>query len=156
MRLYKVILVLFVSIISIYSLSAKAQVSPPLEVQKAVTMDEARQFIDEYIARFMKLDLDPFMELFSKKGVENRMLPCADIREAYRKTIAGSRSIAYNLKIYSIQTYTGSAFVTGRYEIIQSLKGGGGKKVFKGNIQWRLVRENGSLKIKEINYGRER
>lgn len=153
-RLHKIIFVFFISFISIYSLSAKAQVSPPLEVQKAVAMEEARQFIDEYIARFMKLDLDPFMGLFSKRGVENRMLPYTDIREAYWKTIAGSRSIAYNLKIYSIQTYTGSAFVTGRYEIIQSLKGWGEKRLLKGDIQWDLVRQDGSLKIREVNYGR--
>jgi hypothetical protein len=153
MRLYKVILVLFVSIISIYSLSAKAQVPPALEVPKAVTMEESRQFIDEYIARFMKLDLDPFMGLFSKRGVENRMIPYADIREAYRMTVDGSRSIVYNLKIYSIQTYTESAYVRGRYEIIQTLKRGR-TRVLRGDIQWDLVREDGSLKIREVNYGR--
>jgi hypothetical protein len=118
-------------------------------------MEETRQFIDEYIARFMKLDLEPFMELFSKRAVENKMLPYADIRDAYQKTIAGSRSIGYRLKIYSIQTYTRSAFVRGRYEIVQILKKGG-KTVLKGDIQWDLIRENGSLKIREVNYGRDR
>lgn len=153
MKLHKIIFVVFVSFISIYPLSAGAQVPPPPEIPKAVTMEEARQFINEYIARFMKLDLGPFMELFSEKAVENRMLPYADIREAYRMTIAGSRSIAYNLDIYSIQTYTRSAFVTGRYKIIQAFKKGG-TAVFKGDIQWDLIQENGSLKIREINYGR--
>jgi hypothetical protein len=101
----------------------------------------------------MELDLDPFMELFSKKAVENRVLPYADIREAYRKTIAGSRSILYNFRIYTIQTYLQSALVRGHYEIVQTFKGGGGT-AFKGDIQWDLIRENGVLRIREINYGR--
>jgi hypothetical protein len=29
-------------------------------------------------------------------------------------------------------------------------------KIFQGNIQWDLVREDGSLKIREIDYGRNR
>lgn len=155
MRLHNIIFVFFISFILLYPPPAKAQVPPSLEIPKAVTMEETRQFIDEYIARFMKLDLEPFMELFSKRAVENKMLPYADIRDAYQKTIAGSRSIGYRLKIYSIQTYTRSAFVRGRYEIVQILKKGG-KTVLKGDIQWDLIRENGSLKIREVNYGRDR
>lgn len=155
MRLHKIIFVFFMSFIPIYPFSVKAQVPPSLEIQKAENAVEARQFIREYTVRFMKLDLDPFMELFSKKAVENRMLPYADIREAYRKTIAGSRSIVYSLDIYSIRTYAQSVFVTGRYKIIQGFKKGG-KTVFSGDIQWNLIRENGSLKIREVNYGRSR
>jgi sulfatase maturation enzyme AslB (radical SAM superfamily) len=153
MRLHKIIFVFFISFISIYPLYARAQVPPPPEIPKGVTKEEARQFINEYRARFMKLNLDPFMELFSKKAVENRMIPYTDIREAYQKTIAGSRSIVYNLRIYSIQRYPQGVFVTGRYEIIQAFKKGG-KKVLKGDIQWNLIQENGSLKIRGIDYGR--
>ena len=153
MKFHKILFVFFISFILICPLSAGAQVPPPPEIQKAVTMEEARQFIDEYVARFMKLDLDPYMELFSEKAVENRMLPYSDIREAYRMTIAGSRSIVYAVDIYSIQTYLQSAFVTGRYQIIQAFKKRG-KTTLEGDIQWNLIRENGSLKIREIDYGR--
>jgi hypothetical protein len=155
MGLHKLILVLSISFISIYPLSARAQTPLPVEVPKAVTAEGARQFIEKYVARFMKLELDPFMELFSREAVENRMLPYADIREAYQETIAGSRSIVYRLKIYSIQTHPRSAFVTGRYEIVQVFKKFG-KSVFRGDIQWNLVHEDGSLKIREVNYGRSR
>ena len=154
MRFQKIIFVLFVSFISIYPLCAGAQVPPPPDIPKAMTVEEARQFINEYTARFMKLALDPYMGLFSEKAVENRTLPYADIREAYRLTIAGSRSIVYSLDIYSIQTYPQSAFVTGRYKIIQAFKKGG-KAVFKGDIQWDLIQENGSLKIRGVDYGRD-
>ena len=130
--------------------------APSPEIPQAVTVEEARQFIDEYTAQFMRMDLDALMAVFSKNAVENRMLPYADIRGAYRRTFANSNSIIYHMKIYTVQTYTRSALVRGRYEIIQSFKKKNKKKVFHGDIQWGLVRENGSLKIREINYGRDR
>ncbi len=140
-------IVIFLFLISLFPISTKAQGPVPPKIPRAVTEEEVRRFVDEYTARYMKMDIDAFMDLFSKEAVENRMLPYADIREAYQKTFANSNSIVYHLEIYSIQTYQKSAFVSGRYELIQSLKGGDKKKVFRGNIQWNLIRENGSLKI---------
>lgn len=156
MRLLKMLFVFLISLILIFPLSIKAQVSTISPVApQAVTVEEVRQFIDEYAKRFTKLNLDEFMSLFSKEAVENRILPYADIRAAYKRTIETSRSILYKVKIYSIQTHTDSAFVSGRYEITQSFKKWIKKKVYRGNIQWDLVREDGSLKIREVNYGRD-
>jgi uncharacterized membrane protein len=149
-------IVIFLFLISLFPISTKAQGPVPPKIPRAVTEEEVRRFVDEYTARYMKMDIDAFMDLFSKEAVENRMLPYADIREAYQKTFANSNSIVYHLEIYSIQTYQKSAFVSGRYELIQSIKGSKKKKVFRGNIQWDLIQEDGSLKIKEINYGRDR
>jgi sulfatase maturation enzyme AslB (radical SAM superfamily) len=129
--------------------SAKAQNQP-------MTVEEVRQFMNEYKDRFVKMNIDAFMDLFSKEAVENRMHPYADIREAYRKTFANSDAIQYNLEIYTVQTYQEGAFVSGRYELVQSIKGSKKNMVFRGNIQWNLNREDGLLKIKEINYGRDR
>lgn len=156
MRLLKIISIFFVSFILIIPLSTKAQVPPPSEIPEVIPVEKVQKFIDEYKGRFVKVEVDAFMDLFSKEATENRMLPYADIREAYRRTIAHSKSIIYNLKIYSIQTYTRSALVRGQYEIIQSLKKGGKERVFKGDIQWEIIREDGSLKIREVNYGRDR
>jgi hypothetical protein len=129
--------------------SAKAQNQP-------VTVEEVQQFMNEYKNRYNNLNYEAFMDLFSKEAVENRMHPYADIREAYRKTFDSSNSIQYNLEIYSIQTYQEGAFVSGRYELVQSIKGSKRSAVFRGNIQWNLNREGGVLKIKEINYGKDR
>jgi hypothetical protein len=119
-------------------------------------MEEVYRFMDEYKDRYMEMDIDAFMNLFSKGAVENRMHPYADIREAYRKTFSNSNSIQYNLEISNIRTYAKGASVSGHYELIQNLKGGRKNRTFRGNIQWELVREDGLLKIKEINYGRGR
>jgi sulfatase maturation enzyme AslB (radical SAM superfamily) len=129
--------------------SAKAQNQP-------VTVEEVHQFMNEYKDRYINLNLEAFMDLFSKEAVENRMHPYADIQEAYRKTFENSNAVQYNLEIYTIQTYQKGAFVSGRYELVQSVKGRKKSAVFRGNIQWTLNRENGVLKIKEINYGKDR
>jgi len=156
MRFYKIPLIILLVLILIFPLSVIAQVSPTTAIPQAVTLEEVRQFINEYTKQFTKMDLDSYMALFSKEAVENRMLPYADIREAYRRIIKASHSMQYDVEIHSIQTYTRSAFVSGRYKIIQTFKEGGKGRVFKGSIQWDLIRENGLLKIREINYGRDR
>jgi hypothetical protein len=152
----KTITIIFLFLVLLFPLSAKAQAPVPPKIDQPVTEEEVRRFMDEYKVRLMRMDLDAFMDLFSKEAVENRMLPYPDIREAYQKTFANSNAIAYQLEIYSIQAYQKSAFVSGRYALIQSIKGSKKNKVFRGNIQWDLIREDGSLKIKEINYGRDR
>lgn len=139
-----------------FPLTVSAQVSQPFERLPYVTEEEARQFIDEYAARFMKLDLDAFMALFSKEATENRMLPYADIQEAYRRTIAQSQSIQYQVKIYTQGPFMRGTLVSGWYKIVQVLKGEARSRVFQGNIQWILIRENGLLKVREVNYGRDR
>jgi len=147
MRLRTILFFFVLSFISIFPLSIKAQTAP-------LAVEEVLQFMDEYTARFMKMDIDAYMDLFSKEAVENRMLPYADIREAYEKMVAHTYSVDYKLEIDSIQTYTGSSLVSGRYELIQFSKNGAKKAVFHGDIQYRLIQENGSLKIRELNYGR--
>ena len=132
-----------------------AQVPPPFETPPAITEVEARTFLDQYIAQYMGRDINAFMVFFSKEAIENRMLTYADIRELYRRTFENSDSLQYHLEIYSVQINKEIANVTGRYEVTQTLKGKNIKKIFRGNIQWDLLRENGSLKIREINYGRD-
>jgi len=142
-------LLVFLFLMITMSLSIGAQ-APSLA---AVKEEEVRQFIDEYKDRFVKMEIDDFMALFLRDATENRMLPYTDIEEAYRRTVSISQSILYQVEIYSIQTYSQSAFISGRYEIIQTFKGIWRKRAFRGDIQWVLVRKNGSLRIREINYG---
>jgi len=134
----------------------KAQVPPTFETPTTITEEEVRQFLNEYMAQYMKRDLNAFMAFFAKEAVENQMLPYSDIREIYRKTFDNSDSLLYYLEIYSVKTSMQSATVSGRYEVIQILKGRDMKKIFRGNIQWDLSREDDSLKIRKINYGRDR
>jgi hypothetical protein len=135
--------------------SLRAQVPPPFEIPPVITEVEARRFIGEYIHQYTKMDIDAFMIFFSKGAIENRMLTYADIREIYQTTFDNSKSLKYDLEVFAIHIYKEGAAVMGRYEVIQALKGNPYKKVYKGNIQWELIREDGVLRIKEINYGRD-
>lgn len=134
-----------------YPFSLGAQVAPLLE--EAITEAEVREFIQTYIDCYQARDLNRFLELFSKEGAENRMLPYADVREQYQKWFCDCLDFACQLAVSTVQTFGASAFVTGRYKITQTLKNGK-KKIFHGRIQWDLIREAGSLKIRELNYGR--
>lgn len=130
----------------------RPQVPLGLGASGGVTEEEVRRFIDEYVNRFIQLDLEAFMALFSERAVENRALPYADIHQAYQKTIQVSRSIQYEVRILTLQTFPESAFVSGRYRLMQAFRRGGARE-FQGNIQWLLIRPDRELKIREINYG---
>ena len=155
MEIKKISFIFLIALFLGWPPSLRAQVPPPFESPPVIMETEARRFIDEYIDQYTKMDIDAFMVLFSRRVIENRMLTYVDIRELYRMTFDNSESLKYDLEVSTIQIYKEGAAVMGRYEVIQALKGSPYKKVYKGNIQWELIREDGVLKIKEINYGRD-
>ena len=131
--------------------TVRAQTQAPLA--EVIPEAEIRQTIDQYVDRFKVMDIDRFMDVFSKRAVENRLLPYADMREEYGRAFKNTNQFVYFLNILGIQSYTNSAFVNGYYEIIQTTKPDNEFKVYKGNIQWELVREEGGLKILRLNHG---
>ena len=155
MEIKKISFIFVIALFLVGPPSLRAQVPPPFETPPVITETEARRFIDEYVDQYIKMDIDAFMILFSKGAIENRMLTYADIRDLYGMTFDNSEFLKYDLEVSTIQIYKEGAAVVGRYEVIQALKGSPYKKVYKGNIQWELMREDGVLRIKEINYGRD-
>jgi hypothetical protein len=156
MRSRQVILI-SVFMVSLWApLSFGADLGRSPKTPDAISEEEVRQFIDTYVDRYKAMDIDLFMELFSRKVLENRVLPHPDIRATYQRMFAGSNQFLYYPMIYSVQTQTQSAFVTGHYKMIQTLKRDNRMRIFHGNIQWDLMKEDGTLKIKELNYGRTR
>jgi hypothetical protein len=152
----KLLLFLLAILLLISSLFAEAQDPSKSGFSQAVTEEEVRAFVDEYIDAYNKMDLDGFMALFSKDAVENRMYPYNDIYQGYGKQFGVSKGLKYHLTIFSVKTYARSAHVSGQYVMNQTLKGWGGTRVYKGDIRFDLVRENSSLKIRQINYGMSR
>jgi hypothetical protein len=159
MRFGKTAWICLLAMMLVIPITVKAQTPTQTPAQAQVPVAEVipeaeiRQAIDQYIDRFKAMDLDLFMTVFSKQAVENRMFPYADMREAYGRTFKNSNQILYFLNILGIQSYTNSAFVNGYYEIIQTTKPDNEFKIYKGNIQWELVREEGGLKILRLNHG---
>jgi hypothetical protein len=155
MRFKLAVFLLSLLFVSTLLRTSLAQVPILPEKYQAITEKEVRQFIDEYLTRFMTMEVDPLMALFSKDAIENRVLPYADIKAAYTRVTATSKSVSCKFKIYSIKTYEQRAFVAGHYEAVQYFVDGF-VKIFEGDIQWVLVREDGVLRIKEVNYGKYR
>lgn len=129
--------------------TSSPQVNPTSE---GIQESEVRQFIENYTRRFSEMNLEAYMNLFLKEAVENRTLPYTDIREAYRKTVQSSHTLSMNVKLRVVRSDGETAFASGRYQVTQIMKMGRGR-FFQGNIQWWLVRKDGVLKIREINYG---
>ena len=149
----KIVILLLVIFGPLLPIALEAQSPGGPGAPDMIMEEEVRQFIDKYVDRYKAKDLDLYMELYSGKSVENRMLSYADIRSQYQKVFAESDQLLYQITLYSVQTRGQRAFVTGRYKAIQTLKGGNMMRTFRGNIQWDLIRENGFLKVREINYG---
>ena len=155
MEIKKISFIFVIAVFLVWPPSLQGQVPPPFETPPVITETEAQRFIDEYVDQYIKMNIDGFMDLFSRKAIENRMLTYADIRELYRMTFDNSEFLKYDLKVSTIHIYKEGAAVVGYYEVIQALKGSPYKKIYKGNIQWELIREDGVLRIKEVNYGRD-
>ncbi len=51
-----------------------------------------------------------------------------------------------------IQIYQNAVEVWARYEIDQTLEKGGKKRVWTGEIRWILLRENGDLRIRFLDF----
>ena len=152
MRFGKTAWICLLVLMLVIPVAARAQTQAAV-APEVIPEGEIRQAIEQYVDRFKAMDLDLFMNVFSKQAIENRMLPYADMREAYDRIFKNTNQILYFLNILGIQSYTNSAFVNGYYEITQTTKPDNEFKIYKGNIQWELAREEGRLKILRLNHG---
>ena len=155
MRFGKTVWTCLLVLTLVIPVTVRAQTQAPAPAAEVIPEAEIRQTIDQYVDRFKAMDLDLFMKVFSKRAIQNRMYPYADMVEAYDRMFKNTNQFLYFLNILGIQSYTNSAFVNGYYEIIQTTKPDNEFKVYKGNIQWELVREEGGLKILRLNHGTE-
>ena len=154
MRFGKTAWIFLLVLMWVIPLTVRAQTPVLAPAAEVIPETEIRQAIDQYVDRFKAMNLDLFMESYSKQAIENRELPYSDIREAYDRMFKDTNQFQFYLNILGIQSYTNSAFVSGYCEIIQTTKPDNEMKVYKGNIQWELVREEGGLKILRLNHGK--
>jgi len=134
--------------------TVRAQTPASAPMAEVIPETEIRQAIDKYVDRFKAMDLDLFMESYSKQAVENREFPYSDIREAYDRMFKDTNQFLFYLNILGIKSFTNSAFVSGYCEITQTTKSKNEMKLYRGNVQWELVREDGVLRILRLNHGK--
>jgi hypothetical protein len=140
----------------LFPLPVGAQVTGIPGAPETIKEEDVRQFIDLYVNRYKAKDIDLFMDLYSKRSVENQILPYEDIRVHYRRMFAETNQFLYYPTIYTIDVRGPRAYAAGRYKVVQTLKKGNEMRTFQGNIQWDLIREEGALRIREINFGMSR
>jgi ketosteroid isomerase-like protein len=127
------------------------QASPPFAKE-----EEVKRFFSDYIGRYNQKDIDGFLSLFSVKAVQNQKDELKGIRKIYTKFFDQSRELRYQTEGMKIEIYQNSVEVKARFRVDQRLKGGGEEKVWKGNIRWVLVKEDGNLKISSLDYQNEK
>jgi hypothetical protein len=116
------------------------------------TEEEVRQFFANYTERYTQKDLDGFLSLFSPRAVQNRQDGLEGIRKIYGNFFKQSQEIEYYIDDIKIEIYQNAAEVKARYELVQLLKKSGEKKIWRGDIRWTLVKEDGALKILSLDY----
>jgi hypothetical protein len=121
--------------------------SPPLLVE-----EEVRQFLGRYIERYVRKDINGFLSLFSSKAIQNGKDGLEKIREIYVRFFDQSEELTYRLDDIKVSINESEAEAMVRYQVIQRLKKRGEEKLWRGNIRWVLVKEEGVLRIITLNY----
>ncbi len=114
--------------------------------------EEVRQFFAKYVERYIQKDLDGFLSLFSSKAVQNQKEGFEETRKVYANFFNQTQQLQYQMGDLKIQIHQNTVEAKACYEVDQTLKKRGKKKVWKGPIRWTLVKEQGALKIFSIDY----
>jgi len=127
--------------------SMVAKLPPPI-----ATEEEVKKLFDHYVERYNKKDIQGFLSLFSPKAIQNQKDALNGIRRIYENFFYQSQELRYSVEDMRVEIYQNAVEVKARYEVDQILTIDGERKIWKGRIQWMLVKEDGVLKIISINY----
>jgi hypothetical protein len=131
-------------------------VTPRLSVSSAssssliATVEEVKEFFDNYVRLFAQKDIGGFLSLFSSKVVGNHKDGIETIRKIYTDFFNQSDELRYRIR-YNTEIYQNAVEVKGFYEIDQ-LNKKGRRKVWTGPIRWVLTREDRVLKVVSVDY----
>ena len=128
-------------------------VKPPLLI---ATEEEVKRFFADYVERYTQKEIRGFLSLFSPKAIQNQKDGLEGIKRIYDNFFNQSQELRYYMEDTKIEIYQNTVEVNARYEIDQILRKEGEKKIWKGRIQWILVKEDGVLKIISVNYQNEK
>ena len=129
--------------------------APRLMNNRVAGEDEVEKFFEDYLRCYTQRDIDGFLGFFSPRAIQNRKENIDEIRKTYAQFFNQSESLLYHLKNPKIDIFPDNAQVKASYEIRQVLKTGD-TRLWKGNVEWALMREDGKLKIFSIQYQHDR
>jgi ketosteroid isomerase-like protein len=134
--------------LAVPNLSAQNPSSPGL----IATEQEVRGFFTQYVERYNRMDIEGFLLLFSLKAKQNQRDGLPEIRTIYTTLFNRSRSLELSVEDMKIEIYQNAVETKALYSVVQVLKEGGEKKVWKGDVRWILTREEEKLQILSIDY----
>jgi len=114
--------------------------------------EEVKQFLAHYAERYKQKDVEGFLSMFSSAAVQNWTSRFEEIEKTYRNFFDQGQELELHLEDVRIRFYQNGVKVRARYEVDQTLEKGGKKRVWGGVIRWILFRENGALKIRNLDY----
>ncbi len=114
--------------------------------------EEVKQFLAHYTERYNQKDVEGFLSMFSSAAVQNWTNRFEEIERTYRNFFDQSQELALHLEDVRFRFYQNGVKVRARYEVDQTLEKGGKKRVWRGVIHWILFRENGALRIRNLDY----
>ena len=124
----------------------KETVPPPLAKE-----EEVIEFLTRYVNQYVGKDVERFLSFFSPQVVQNQRFDYNAIKNMYTKFFEESQKLKYRVKPETIEISPSEAKVRGTYRIEQETKSGQ-NKMWAGNIEWTLIREQGTLKVRTLQY----
>jgi hypothetical protein len=118
--------------------------------------EEVRQFFTTYVEKYNQKDLEGFLALFSPKAVQNQKDGLETIRKSYSHFFKESMEVRYRMNNERIDIYQNGIEVKATYEVRQIVEKRGQEKIWKGPIRWRLIKEDGALKILSLDYQQDK
>jgi curved DNA-binding protein CbpA len=125
---------------------------PPLFAEE----DEVKQFFADYRERYTQRDIDRFISLFSIRAVHNQKDGFDGIKKIYTNFFDQSEELKFRLEDTNIEIYQNIVEVKARFRVDQILRKRGEEKLWRGNIRWVLIKEEGALKILSLDYRNEK
>ncbi len=116
------------------------------------TEQEARAFLGQYVTRYNKRDVEEFLSLFSLRAKQNQRDGLPEIRTIYTTLFNRSKSLELSVEDVKIEIYQNAVEIRGRFSVNQVLKEGGEKKIWKGDAQWILSKDEDRLQILSFDY----
>ncbi len=114
--------------------------------------EEVKQFFSNYVDRYHQRDVAGFLSLFSPSAIQNQTDRSGAMKTLYTKFFNESEELRYQMEGMTIKIYPERIDVRARYRVDQKLKKAGAEKVWKGDIRWVLVKEEGRLKIISLDH----
>jgi len=114
--------------------------------------EEVKQFISSYVDRYNHRDIDGFLSFFSSNAIHNQEDGLKGIRNIYSKFFDESQELRNHVEVMTIKIYQNAVEVKALFRVDQKLKKPREEKIWRGNIRWVLVKEDGNLKISSLDY----